>query len=282
VITNRGGYNRDARPGLVPAAGCASQRRIEPRRQDRRAFAYEADGRASPRSGATRFRRCFETTASTRRASSRKEIDHRRGSGRIEHYGEQRLLRVDLDEDRDSRFDLWNFYDPQGRLEKQEQDRDGDGRPDTWVTLDVETGKETRLLEDSNGDGKIDTWRSNDPSGVALSLEEDKNGDEKPDRLVKFAGGAPASFEEDTDFDGKPDLRGTLAPDGRLLSEQRSTGSAAGFDLEVVYRDGEKIREEKDTDGDGKANVVTSFERGIETLQEQDTTGDGKFDTRIY
>jgi hypothetical protein len=146
---------------------------------------------------------------------------------RVEIHAEGRLVRVELDEDRDGRVDLWNFYDPEGRLEKQEQDRSGDGQVDAWVTIDVATGKETRVLLDRNGDGQVDSWRTNDAQGRTTDLEEDENGDGKPDRWVYFEGGAPTRFEQDTTGDGKIDLRGQLAPDGEVAREERDETAMA-------------------------------------------------------
>ena len=49
--------------------------------------------------------------------------------------------------------------------------------------LDVETGKEPRVLSDTDGDGKVDSWRTNDAQGDTQQLEEDKNADGKSDRI---------------------------------------------------------------------------------------------------
>jgi hypothetical protein len=112
-------------------------------------------------------------------------------------YGEGRLARVELDENGDGKIDLWNFFDPDKRLEKQEQDEDYDGRIDIWVVLDPASGKELRVLRDGNSDGKADSWRTNDPSGATLRLEEDKDFDGEPDRVVEFTDGKPVRFSED-------------------------------------------------------------------------------------
>ena len=154
----------------------------------------------------------------------------RRGSaGRVEFHGEGRLFRVELDQDGDGKVELWNFYDPEERLEKQEQDRAADGKVDTYVTLDPATGKELRVLRDTDADGEIDSWRINHPDGSTERLEEDRNRDGKADRFVTFAEGKPSRFEEDSDYDGRLDTQGDLGPEGDVLADERDTDGDGAF-----------------------------------------------------
>ena len=110
-----------------------------------------------------------------------------------------------------------------------------DGRVDTWVALDPKTGKELEVKKDANFDGSVDSVRKADASGSPQRLEEDRNGDGKPDRVVTFAGGKPASFEEDTNGDGKPDLQGELDAAGQSVVEKRDADGDGRYELRISF-----------------------------------------------
>ena len=155
---------------------------------------------------------------------------------RVESFENGKLAKAELDENGDGRVDLWNFHDASGALVRQEQDANHDGRVDTWVGLDPKSGKELEVRKDANFDGNVDSVRKTDTAGVPQRLEEDRNGDGKPDRVVTFAGGRPARFEEDTNGDGKPDLEGELDANGQSMVEKRDADGDGRYELRVSYR----------------------------------------------
>jgi hypothetical protein len=82
---------------------------------------------------------------------------------------------------------------PAGR--GQEQDANFDGKVDAWVALDPRPARSGSSATPPAT--VLDSVRTNDDAGQPTRLEEDKNGDGKPDHVVTFAAGKPARFEED-------------------------------------------------------------------------------------
>lgn len=118
-------------------------------------------------------------------------------------YKEGKLVRKEMDKDRDGRIDVVTHYQG-GKVVRQEEDKNGDGRMDLWSYF---IGNRLDKQEkDSNGDGKVDQWFFLDQSGQLERHWEDRNFDQKVDFWVTYRGGRKVKEEVDTDNDGKPDI----------------------------------------------------------------------------
>ena len=157
-------------------------------------------GTRSTRKALSRSKNSMKTATGTSRSQSNTRTGKRtrrltKAKGkeqieRVEFYENEKLARVEVDENGDGRPDLWNIHAPSGELIRQEQDSDHNGTIDTWIDLDPKTKKELAVRRDTDGDQKIDSWRKNGRDGSpGYALEEDRNRDEKVDRKVSFTDG---------------------------------------------------------------------------------------------
>jgi hypothetical protein len=145
-----------------------------------------------------------------------------------------------LDEDHDGRSDREHTYAADGRLERTEEDLDGDGRFESVVVY--EDGAPLRKRMDTDQDGQVDTWsfysggelarhevdRDGDgfrdltllyEQGELAREEEDKNGDGRPDFVTHYAEGKVSQRDEDLDFDGVPDVQ-SYYEEGKLVRRE--------------------------------------------------------------
>ena len=70
-------------------------------------------------------------------------------------YKAGKVVRQEMDKDRDGRTDVWFIYE-QGQLVRQEEDTDGNGLADVWYHY--EGNRLKKQEKDNNGDGKPDAW----------------------------------------------------------------------------------------------------------------------------
>jgi hypothetical protein len=153
------------------------------------------------------------------------------GNGRIDTWTDMdgsRALRSRQDRNEDGRLDRWEYYDNGGKLVKVGFSRRDNGKPDAWAEPGAD-GRISRVLVSSTGDeAKIDRWESydsSDPDRIA-AVEEDLNGDGKPDKWEKYSGGQLQIAEFDENRDGRPDRRLTYQAGALVLieSEPDATG----------------------------------------------------------
>ena len=122
--------------------------------------------------------------------------------------------------------DLWNFFDPEGRLEKQEQDADRDGKVDTWVSLDAgERRRAPRAARHQRRRQGRHAGAATTRSGATVELEEDRSFDGKPDRMVEFEAGKPRRFAEDATRTASPNCAASSTTRG--ASTRRSATPTA-------------------------------------------------------
>ena len=134
------------------------------------------------------------------------------GNGRIDTRTEMdgtRPVRSRSDRNEDGRDDRWEYYDEAGRLVKVGFSRRDTGKPDAWAEPGPD-GRISRILVSSAGEeSKIDRWESYDPAapGVITAVEEDTNGDGRPDKWEQYAGGTLRTALLDEKGDGRADRR---------------------------------------------------------------------------
>jgi hypothetical protein len=148
-----------------------------------------------------------------------------------------------------------------GKLEQLISDRNGDGRPDTWAYM---TGPHiTKIDIDRNGDGRPDRWEyysapPADGSPTIIERADEANGDDGRTitRHERYVGGVLQSVDDDTDGDGRPDKWETYEG-GRLARvDMDLTGRGTPTRRLVYGADGTTTRVEVDPDGDGQFAVA--------------------------
>lgn len=139
------------------------------------------------------------------------------------------LTRMDRNED--GKLDRWEYYNPQGQLEKVGFSRKDDGKADAWAFAGAD-GKIERIEISSTADvNKIDRWEQYDAIGL-VRAEEDTNADGRPDKWETYEGGAVKSAAFDENADGRPDRRLTYQG-GTLLLIETEPDAAGNFTRRV-------------------------------------------------
>ena len=152
----------------------------------------------------------------------------RNKNGKIDTWTEMdgtRPVRSRSDLDEDGKIDRWEYYDEKGNLTKVGFSRKQDGRADAWAFSGPD-GKVQRVEISSKGDEKtIDRWEFYD-AGVLVRVEEDTNGDGRPDKWETYEAGAVKTAAMDENGDGRPDRRLTYS--GGMLVLIESDPDATG------------------------------------------------------
>ncbi len=126
--------------------------------------------------------------------------------------GEGRLARLVLicreaDLNGDGIKDVVRYYDDEGRPQREESDRNFDGRMDQVTTF--EEGRILRVETDTVGDGRIDTkvfYENGRPSRAERDLNGRSTATEwQPDRWEYFEDGQMVRMGTDLDGDGRVD-----------------------------------------------------------------------------
>lgn len=146
-----------------------------------------------------------------------------------------RIVRIELDLDENGQVERWDFYTPDGTLEKVGLSHGNDGVMDAQafygpaaelVRMEISTGRNgvfdrvehyqagrlTRSADDTNGDGTADKWDAYvempgspgaAPAYSVASTAVDESGSGRPERRFVFGpGGSIARIEVDPDGDG--------------------------------------------------------------------------------
>jgi O-antigen ligase len=135
------------------------------------------------------------------------------------HMDGTRLVRMEIDANFDGVVDRWEYYTPDGALEKVGMSRLGDGRADAWA-FETAGGGVARIEKSTRRDGRISRWEVYE-NGALASAEEDTTGDGKPDKWETYRNGAITSVAFDTQKRGTPDRRLVYGPDGVTAEKLR-------------------------------------------------------------
>lgn len=141
-------------------------------------------------------------------------------------------------------------FDPNGRLERVEYDRNGDGKPDQ-----VAHHKGQRIPDvvdnDDDFDGVPDRWLYYNQAGTLIKVGSARKGPRPDFWLYSGPDGKATKQEYDDDGDGKVDRTEHLK--GGLIDTIEVDGDRDGRpDRWQSWRDGRLQHEDIDTDGDGK------------------------------
>jgi hypothetical protein len=157
-------------------------------------------------------------------------------NGRIDTWTDMdgsRPIRSRIDRDEDGKIDRWEYYDREGKLIKVGTSRSDNGKPDAWAFSGPD-GRIERVEISSTGDeSRIDRReryeRSGaDGAGTLASVEEDTNGDGKPDKWETYSSGVLRTVAYDEHGDGKPDRRLTYQA-GALILIESEPDAAGGY-----------------------------------------------------
>ncbi|HOG44306.1 MAG TPA: hypothetical protein PK560_09510 [bacterium] len=109
-----------------------------------------------------------------------------------------------MDLNRDTKIDVWRFFNDSGAVIKEELDLDFDGKID--AVDHYLNGIVRRREVDFQFDEETDIWKHFDEKGALMLIEADQSGDGKIDYWEHYTNGAIERIEKDTDDDGKPDI----------------------------------------------------------------------------
>jgi hypothetical protein len=123
-----------------------------------------------------------------------------------------RLLRMEIDKDFNGVIDRWEYYTPEGKLEKVGFSRENDGRVDAWAFQAADGGM-ARVEVSTRRNGTVNRWETYEKN-VLVKADEDSDGDGKVDKWETYRDGALATVAFDSDADGKPNRRLVYGSDG--------------------------------------------------------------------
>jgi hypothetical protein len=170
-------------------------------------------------------------------------------NGRIDTWTEMdgtRPVRSRIDSNEDGRMDRWEYYDEAGRLLKVGFSRKGDDTPDAWAYASA-AGRVDRIEISSVSDpARVDRWEFYDTAAAApgtapegtgplLRVEEDTNGDGRPDKWERYAREVVQSAEFDENRDGRPDRRLTYR-DGEVVLIESAPDATGRYTKSVIPR----------------------------------------------
>jgi hypothetical protein len=149
----------------------------------------------------------------------------------VSHMDGARIVRIELDLDENGKTERWDFYGPDGRLEKVGLSKENDGvmdavafyTPDRAMThMEISTARDgkfnrvefyeggnlVRSSDDTNGDGRADKWDeyravASELGHAVAATSIDESGSGRPERRFVFAAtGGIERVEVDPDGDG--------------------------------------------------------------------------------
>jgi hypothetical protein len=141
-------------------------------------------------------------------------------NGRIDarsHMNGTRVLHIEIDSDEDGKNDRWEYYDPEGRLDRVGLSRLNDGREDAWLTL-ADDGETARMDIATRQDGKVTRTEYYENDSI-VRAEEDSDADGRPDRWETYESGRITVIAFDTLHNGSPDRRLVYGSDGAARLE---------------------------------------------------------------
>ena len=123
-----------------------------------------------------------------------------------------RGVRLEADGNGDGRVDRWEYYRPDGQLDRLGSSSPDDGREDTWV---VQNGSQMRVDISTRRDGMVDRHEFHE-NGVLVRAELDTDSDGRIDQWQQFEKGKLRQLLVDTERSGRPDRRLIYAANGSL------------------------------------------------------------------
>jgi hypothetical protein len=167
-------------------------------------------------------------------------------NGRVDTWTDMdgtKPLRSRIDQNEDGKIDRWEYYGDKGQLVKVGFSRRDEGKPDAWAFAGAD-GKLQRIEISPSGDEKkVNRWEYYDASaaldaqgtGALVRVEEDTNGDGKPDKWETYENRAIKTAALDENGDGKPDRQLTYNASMLVLIESQPD-AGGGFTRRVAVK----------------------------------------------
>ena len=128
-----------------------------------------------------------------------------------------RAVRIEADGNGDGVVDRWEYYRPDGQLDRLGTSSESDGVEDTWVM--VQTGDQMQVDVSTRRDGIADRHEFHQ-HGVLVRTEQDTNADGRLDQWQYFTNGKLRELLIDTSLaSSRPDRRLVYGPDGSLRGD---------------------------------------------------------------
>lgn len=125
----------------------------------------------------------------------------------------------------------------------REEDTDGDGSPDRWITYRGAVRAE--IFEAGSGHGRPDRRILFAEDGESPArVEFDTNGDGRPDRVLHYAGDTLLAEDTDTDGDGVLDRFDRFGADGRVEVREEDLDGDGTIDVKSEFRGGRLVKRE--------------------------------------
>ena len=143
------------------------------------------------------------------------------------------ILRSESDLDEDGKIDRWEFNAPDGKILKIAQAVGRTGTKDMWIYPDA-AGRPGRIEFMASGDGtRVRRWEFYE-AGRLVRVDEDTNGDGRPDKWEVHDGVAVTSVEFDVNHDGVRDRRITYGAGGRVILTEMEPDGRGGYKKKIV------------------------------------------------
>ena|SRR5436190_21485280 len=153
----------------------------------------------------------YDSAGTIRRLDS--DTDH---DGRIDMHAylfNGRTVRIELDGNGDGIVDRWEYYQPDGQLDRIGTSSEADGIEDMWV---AQRGTQMRADIATRRDGVADRHEFHE-NGALVRTEQDSNGDGRIDQWQRFEGGVLRELLIDTtQSSGRPDRHFVYGRDGSV------------------------------------------------------------------
>ncbi len=159
------------------------------------------------------------------------------------------------------------------------EDRNGDGRPDRWVSGDP--AQPTRELLDENHDGRADRVRVYDAQRRLVSSEDDLDFDGTIELFTDYKDGERVRTREDTNGDSEID-GWSFFRSGEIVRRESDRDGDGLRDLVAMYRGGQLQRQEEDRNADGQPDLIEIFESGEVAERHEDADFDGTPDVASF
>lgn len=162
----------------------------------------------------------------------------RNQNGRVDTWTEMdgtHPLRSRIDLDEDGKIDRWEYYDGSGALLKVGFSRKNDGKPDAWAFSRPDGSLERVEISTSGDESKIDR-REYYQQGIMVRVEEDADGDGRPDTWEAYENGALKTAAFDENRDGTPDRRLTYEGTALAVVESQPDGKGGYLKKDAIPR----------------------------------------------
>jgi len=136
----------------------------------------------------------------------------------------------------------WYFDARHGTPVLREEDRNRDGRAETWALW--HDGRRSEVLEDRSGSGRPDTRVSLGADGSVARIEMTSGAGATPSRVFEYDAGRLSRESRDTNGDGVLDRFERFDADGEVQERAEDLDGDGEVDMRSFYRNGRLVRRE--------------------------------------